>query len=109
MNTYSNIPLDKDILPRALIKKGNINEAIGAYEEITEFRPGPNQIDQKDRFFINPKYHYRLAKLYQQTGQRKKAIERYNRFLDIWKNADEDLPEKVDAETRLAALLDEVN
>ena len=55
-------------IPRALIKKGNIDEAIEAYEKITDFQP-----DQKNRFFINPKYHYRLALLYQQTGQRQKG------------------------------------
>jgi tetratricopeptide (TPR) repeat protein len=103
-NRDYNVPLEWDIVPRALIKKGDIDGAIEAYEKITDFQP-----DQKNRFFINPKYHYRLAKLYQQDGQRQKAIERYKRFLGIWKYADEDLPEKVDAERRLAALLEEVN
>jgi tetratricopeptide (TPR) repeat protein len=98
-NIFYNIPLDKDIVARALIKKGDIDGAIEAYEQITEFHP-----DQKGRFFINPKYHYRLARLYQQTGQRQKAIERYKRFLDIWKYADAGLPEKVDAEKQLAVL-----
>ena len=108
-NLLQNISFDKDIIPRAFKKKGNIDEAIEAYEELVDFRPGPNQIDQKDRFFINPKYHYRLAKLYQQNGKRQKAIDRYKKFLDIWKYADDDLPEKQDAQKRLAALLDEVN
>ncbi len=67
-NVYYNIPLEKDVIPRALIKKGDIDEAIETYEKMTEFQP-----DQKDRFFINPKYHYRLALLYQQTGQRQKG------------------------------------
>ena len=69
---------------------------------MTEFQP-----DQKERFFINPKYHYRLAKLYQQTAQSEKAIERYKRFLEIWKYADDDLPEKIDAQKRLAVLVEE--
>jgi hypothetical protein len=34
---------------------------------------------------------------FQQTLQWRKAIDRYKRFLEIWKNADENLPEKKDA------------
>jgi hypothetical protein len=33
-----------------------------------------------------------------------KAIERYEKFLGFWKDADEDLPEKQDAKVRLARL-----
>jgi len=45
-----------------------------------------------------------LAKLYEEKGMKDKAIERYEKFLDIWKDADEDLPEPHDARARLAKL-----
>jgi serine/threonine protein kinase/tetratricopeptide (TPR) repeat protein len=98
-NVLYNIPIQKDIVPRALVKKGDIDGAIEAYEKWVEFLPG-----QKEHFFINPVYHYRLAKLYQQDGQRQKAIDRYRIFLDIWKNADTDQPELIDAKKQLARL-----
>jgi serine/threonine protein kinase/tetratricopeptide (TPR) repeat protein len=98
-NIFYNIPLEKDIVPRAHIAKGDIRGAIKAYEKLVRFQPGEMQ-----QFFINPIYYYRLAKLYQQTGQRRKAIDRYKIFLDIWKYADDDLPEKQDAIKRMAEL-----
>jgi serine/threonine protein kinase/tetratricopeptide (TPR) repeat protein len=91
-----------DVLPRAYIKKGDTSNAILEYERMTTFDPVST-----DKRLINPKYHYRLARLYQQTGQREKAIENYRRFLDIWKYADEGVPEKIDAQRRLSALVNE--
>ncbi len=38
------------------------------------------------------------------SGLLAKAISQYEKFLDIWKNADEDLPEFIDANARLARL-----
>jgi len=96
-----NIPFTRDVVARAYAGMGKIDEAITEYERLITFDPM-----SKDRRLIHPKYHYRLAKLYQKDGQRQKAIERYMRFLDIWKHADEGLPEKVDAEKRLAGLVE---
>jgi len=98
-NVFYNIPLRKDIIPRALIKEGNIDEAIKAYEQLVEFHP-----QQKGRFFIHPLYHYHLAKLYQQNGQPRKAIKRFKQFIEIWINADEELPQVIDAKKQLVIL-----
>ena len=48
--------------------------------------------------------HYQLGILYEGIGQREDAIREYEIFLDMWKNADEGLPQLIDAEERLASL-----
>ena len=84
---------------QAYIKSGKLEQAIAEYERLTTFDP-----DSKDRRLINPRYHYRLAKLYEEKGLKAKALERYEKFLDLWKDADEDWPQLHDARARLASL-----
>jgi tetratricopeptide (TPR) repeat protein/predicted Ser/Thr protein kinase len=48
--------------------------------------------------------HYQLGILYEGIGQREDAIREYGIFLDMWKNADEGLPQLIDSEERLASL-----
>jgi len=45
-----------------------------------------------------------LGKIYEQEGQKDKAIEHYEKFLDLWKNADPGIAEVEDANKRLAGL-----
>ena len=40
----------------------------------------------------------------QQTGREPKAIEYYEKFLDLWQDADPGLPEVDDARTRLSKI-----
>jgi len=89
----------RDVLARAYIKKGNLDQAIHEYERLVTFNP-----ENENQYFIHPKHHYRLAKLYEKKGLKDKAIEQYQKFLDIWKDADEDLLEKLDAKARLERL-----
>lgn len=53
---------------------------------------------------LSVKAHYLLGLAYENSGWTSKAIEQYETFLDIWKNADEGLPAVEDARTRLARL-----
>jgi tetratricopeptide (TPR) repeat protein/TolB-like protein/predicted Ser/Thr protein kinase len=50
------------------------------------------------------KSHYLLGKAYEMSGWHDKAIEEYSTFLDIWKEADSDIPVLNEARERLANL-----
>ncbi|MFZ2054430.1 MAG: protein kinase [Candidatus Aminicenantales bacterium] len=92
-------PFPMDALARAYRAKGDISRAISEYEKLTTFDPG-----RPERNWVHPKYHFRLAELYDKSGMKEQAIGQYKRFLDFWKNADPENPELVEAKKRLAAL-----
>ena len=92
-------PSSRDIVPRSFQMKGMPDSAIAEYERMLKVNPA-----SLDRRLINPLYHYRLAKLCEQTGKIEKARAEYRRFLDIWKAADRDLPEYIDAGKKLKKL-----
>jgi tetratricopeptide (TPR) repeat protein len=94
-----NAPFMQDVWARAYYLAGDLDRAIAEYERLITFDP-----NSKDRRLINPKYHYHLARLYEEKGWSDKAIKEYEKFFDIWKDADDDLPEKIDAKERLAEL-----
>jgi tetratricopeptide (TPR) repeat protein len=94
-----NIPLIRDTLARAYLEKGDIDEAIAFYEKQIKFDP-----QGKERRLIHPKYYYLVGKLYEEKGEKSTAIARYGRFLDLWKDADPDLPELDDVRKRLVGL-----
>jgi hypothetical protein len=50
--------------------------------------------------------NYRLGQLHEQQGNKSRAIEYFEKALEQWKDADEDLPELLDARERLARLND---
>jgi len=94
-----NMPFIQDTLARAYHENGQLDEAIAEYEQKINFDP-----QSENRRLIHPKYHYLLAKLYEEKGEVAKAIENYKKFLELWKDADPGLPELEDAKKRLASL-----
>ncbi len=102
MMPYGPLTWDADLiesLALAYYKSGNLEEAQKEYERITSLtwgRSGSGDIYAKS-FFM-------LGKIYQELGKKNKAIENYQKFLDLWKEADPGIPEVEDAKKRLAEL-----
>ena len=87
------------LLGRAYLTSGMLDRAVAEFEKVTRF--GWMQVMDP---FKRVKCHYYLGQAYEQSGWKAKAIEQYQTFLDIWKDADRELPEIVDARVRLAKL-----
>jgi tetratricopeptide (TPR) repeat protein len=82
----------EDCLANAYLELRRYDDAIGEYERILR---------------LNPRYplaHYRLALAYEGKGRPDLARKSYDEFLRVWAGADPDVPEIVNAQTRLAAL-----
>jgi len=94
-----NMPLMRDVMARAYHQSVDLDRAIVEYERLIIFDP-----ISRERRLIHPKYHLELARLYEEKGQSSKAIEQYERFLELWKDADEGSVEVEDAKKRLANL-----
>jgi tetratricopeptide (TPR) repeat protein len=95
----NNLPFAVDVIAGLRDRRGETDKAIEEYRLLMTTGPGTGL-----RRLINPIYHFRVAGLYEKKGDKAKAIEHYRKFLEIWKNADPDLPEPGLAKVRLAAL-----
>lgn len=98
---WLNLPYREGWAAAALEKKGNIDNTIAAYEQLIF-----SNASQRRQSIIHPLARYRLAKLYEEKGLKAKAIEQYQRIVELWKDADKGLTEVEDARNRLAALKD---
>jgi serine/threonine protein kinase/Tfp pilus assembly protein PilF len=88
-----------DSLALTYYMAGDLEKAQEEYEKITTLTAGRLYYGH-----IYTKSFYMLGKIYEQKGWKGKAIEHYEIFLDLWKNADPGLPEVADARKRLEAL-----
>ena len=95
-----NTPFQRDKLAQVFVERGELGRAIAEYAKLMTF-------DAKvpsSRALIHPIYHFRLGKLYEKKGLKEEAKAQYQRFLDLWKDADPGRPEVEDAKKRLAGL-----
>ncbi len=86
-------------LALAYYEAGNLENARREFEKTQSLPCGRGNYGD-----IFAKNFYNLGKVYEQLGQKAKAIQSYQKFLDLWKDADPDLPEVPDAKKRLAGL-----
>ena len=87
-------------LGRAYILAGRIGDAIGPLERAS------TRFDESRFYegFSSAQVLYYLGRVYEASGWRDRAIEQYEKFLDVWKVADEGIIELEDAKIRLAKL-----
>lgn len=76
----------------AYFKIGELNKAIENFEAVLEYNPNYAQA------------HYLLGLVYQKMDKKEKARNHFQKFLEIWKDADENLPELIETKKRLEEL-----
>jgi len=90
----------KFVLIKAYLESGRLGEAVAKLEKVLSSYDA-NRIGVP---IWAVKAYYLLGLAYEKSGWRKKAIEQYEEFLDIWKDADSGIPEVEDARERLKKL-----
>lgn len=87
-------------LAKSYLQAGRLGEAVSEIEKIL-----PRYDENRTYVLIwAVKIYYLLGLAYEKSGWNNKAVEKYQEFLDIWKNADPGIPEVEDARQRLARL-----
>ncbi|MFQ5629297.1 MAG: protein kinase, partial [bacterium] len=90
-------------LSSCYVKLGHMDKAIDVLQRLQVKRL--YYIPRIDlRPFYYSKSFYALGKIYEQQGDTLRALESYEKFLNLWKNADADLPDLIDAKARYAIL-----
>ena len=87
-------------LANAYLQAGRLDEAVAEFEKLL------TRYDSERVWspIASVKTYYLLGLAYDKSGWNKKAIEQYEEFLDIWKNADPGIKEVDDAKERLKKL-----
>ncbi len=88
-----------DSLGLAYYRLGDLDKAREEYERIDSLYTG--RLTNGD---VYAKSFYMLGKIYEQQGNTTKAIENYDKFLELWKDADPGMAEVEDAKKQLETL-----
>jgi tetratricopeptide (TPR) repeat protein len=86
-------------LAEAYERAGDLEKATETYQNILTLTTG--RLRWGD---IYARSHYRLGRLYQKKGSPAEAASHFEKFLEVWKNADPGLPEIEDAKKQAALL-----
>jgi tetratricopeptide (TPR) repeat protein len=86
-------------LATAYLLNGDLDSAKAEYERILKLTTGRLA---NGNFYVLA--FYQLGKIHEKQGNVSGAVEHYEKFLELWKDADPGLPEVEDARKRLAAL-----
>ncbi|MCI0406264.1 MAG: tetratricopeptide repeat protein, partial [candidate division Zixibacteria bacterium] len=88
------------MLGRAYLEAGRLGEAVSEFEKIL------SRYDESRTYELiwGAKAYYLLGLAYEKSGWNQKAVEKYQEFLEIWKNADPGIAEVAEAKARLAKL-----
>jgi len=81
-----------------------VGEAVQEFERLSNW----NILSRARNPLLSSKIPYFLGVCYEKSGWEKRAIEKYEEFLEIWKDADPGIPEVEDAKQRLADLRNKV-
>ena len=92
----NNLPF-RDGLARVKKAQGDLPGAIGIYRDL--LTPG---MSSKWTAWLEPRFVLQLARLLDETGDKVGARAEYERFLELWKNADDGLPELKEARAYVA-------
>lgn len=79
---------------------GYLDKAILSLKKLQTLNDFGNLVGARSIFY--PKSFYLLGKIYEKKLDKKQARENYRIFLNLWKNADKDLPDYLDSKKRLA-------
>ena len=87
-------------LAKTMLDAGRLSEAVRELESVL------SMYDEKRAMLPiwSVVSHFHLGKAYEMSGWNDKAIEQYQTFLDIWREADPDIPSLEEARERLANL-----
>jgi len=94
------------LMPASLALLGEEEKAIDSYMlSLNEVSRSKTNMGDLFHFFLgSSRVDYYVAKVYEVQGNAPKAIEHYEKFLKLWKDADPGIVEVEDAKKRLAAL-----
>ena len=95
---FNDLP-SRDGLARVAIARGDLDDAIKMYRDLLRYGPHSKWVAPYE-----PLYVLQIARLLEKKGDRKAALDEYQRFLDLWKNADADLRELTEAKRAVARL-----